>query len=163
MDPSSGAELIRQIDSHLPPSPGLTFWWLGQHSVVLRIGGTVVYIDPYLAPGPARRTPPAFSGEQVTNAHLVLCSHDHSDHIDPVAIPAIAQASPGAVFIAPKPAAGRMLSLGVPASRLLGLDDGEQMDVAGVNLTGIKAAHEFFDNPQEPRTREFLARVRAWA
>ncbi len=25
------------------------------------------------------------------------------------------------------------------------------------------AAHDFFDNPQEPRTREFLARVRAWA
>lgn len=24
-------------------------------------------------------------------------------------------------------------------------------------------AHQFFDDPQQPRTREFLARVRAWA
>jgi L-ascorbate metabolism protein UlaG (beta-lactamase superfamily) len=33
----------------------------------------------------------------------------------------------------------------VPAQRLLCLDDGDSEDVAGVKITGIKAAHEFFD------------------
>lgn len=145
MQASTGSALISQVSAHVPPASGLTFWWLGQHSVVLKLGGRVVYIDPYLAQDPARRTPPLIRGDQVTHADLVLCSHDHSDHIDPEAIPLIAAASPQAVFVAPKPTRERMLGLGVPAQRLMGLDDGESTEVAGLRVTGIRAAHEFFD------------------
>ncbi len=145
MHATAGDALIRQISTYLPPAHGLTFWWLGQHSVVLKLGGRVLYFDPYLAPSPARRTPPLLLGEQVTNADLVLCSHDHSDHIDPEAITPIAATTAPVVFVAPRPARERMLSLGVPAQRLLCLDDGDSEDVAGVKITGIKAAHEFFD------------------
>lgn len=41
------------------------------------------------------------------------------------------------------------------ADRVCFLADGVVMEQA--------EAHTFFDDPQQPRTREFLARVRAWA
>ncbi len=140
-----GAELIRTVSEHTPPAGGLSFWWLGQHSVILKLAGRVFYLDPYLSPSPARQVPPLLTPEEVTNADWVLCSHDHADHIDPDAIPGIAQASPHAHFVAPRPAHERMLSLGVDSRHLVGLDDGEVFGEAGLKLTGVKAAHEFFD------------------
>src|SRR5437763_1850557 len=92
----SGRELIAEIQgTETAPGAG-AFWWLGQHSFVVKLGGTTIYIDPYLEPNPARQTPPLFVPEEVTNADLVLCTHDHGDHIDPYALEGIVRASPGA-------------------------------------------------------------------
>src|SRR5438270_7881296 len=96
----SGEALVRDVEAAAPGEGRAAFWWLGQHSFILKLKGTVLYIDPYLEPSPARQTPPLLSPEEVTNAEVVLCTHDHGDHIDPYALPGIARASAGAVFIA---------------------------------------------------------------
>ena len=124
---------------------GAAFWWMGQHSFILKAAGRVIYIDPYLGENAARQTPPLLKPEQVTNANWVLCTHDHSDHIDPEAIPGIAAASPGARFVAPRPHAARMRSLSVPEDRLRTLDADEVLEEEGLRVTAIKAKHEFFD------------------
>lgn len=113
--------------------------------MVVKLGGKVLWIDPYLADNPRRQVPPLCAPEDVTNADFVLCTHDHSDHIDPTAIPGIAAASPQATFIAPRPHRERMASLGVPADRFQGLGDGEVLETDRLRITGIKAQHEFFD------------------
>jgi L-ascorbate 6-phosphate lactonase len=141
----TGPQLIADISAHTPPPGGLTFWWLGQLSVVVKLAGKVLWIDPYLADNPRRQVPPLCAPEDVTNADFVLCTHDHSDHIDPTAIPHIAAASPQATFIAPRPHRERMASLGVPAERFQALDDGEVLESEGLRITGVKAQHEFFD------------------
>jgi len=143
-----GRRLLSQVTTHTPPAGGLTFWWLGQHSVILKMGATVVFVDPYLSPDEQRQVPALFAPEDVTNADWVLCSHDHGDHLDPYAIEGIVKASPQARFIVPRPAMGRMASLGVPANRLVGIDAGETTQGLGLAITGIKAAHEFFDHVQ---------------
>jgi L-ascorbate 6-phosphate lactonase len=140
-----GTELLNDI-ARARTEPGqAAFWWLGQHSFILKGGETVVYIDPYLSPSPARQTPPLLTPEQVTNAELVLCTHDHGDHIDPGAIPGIAAASPRARFVAPRTAVERMQSLGVSPDRLLPLTDGETAESRGARVTAIKSRHESFD------------------
>jgi len=141
----SGAELIAAVNTALVPHGSGRFWWLGQHSFIVKLGETRIYIDPYLDPNPARLTPPLFSPDGVTNADLVLCTHDHIDHIDPFAIPGIAQASPNAVFVAPRPHRQRMLDLGVPEERLRLLNAGEALTFRDLTVTAIKAKHEFFD------------------
>jgi L-ascorbate 6-phosphate lactonase len=140
----TGSQLIADISAHQPPPGGVSFWWLGQLSVVVKLAGRVLWIDPYLAPSARRLVPPLCAPEDVTNADLILCTHDHSDHIDPTAIPGIAAASLQATFIAPRPHRGRMASLGVPEKRFRGLDDEEVLEVAGLRITGVKAQHEFF-------------------
>lgn len=153
----SGTALITAVnEATMPPRSG-RFWWLGQHSFIVKLGETRIYIDPYLDPNPARQTPPLFTPEQVTNADLVLCTHDHIDHIDPFALPGIAQASPGAVFVAPRPHRQRMLSLGVPEGRLRLLNADEELSFRDLSITAIKAKHEFFD--EQPEGFPFLGYV----
>jgi L-ascorbate metabolism protein UlaG (beta-lactamase superfamily) len=142
---ASGQALLKDIAAECPPGQG-AFWWLGQHSFIVKVGQTVIYIDPYLAPSPTRQTPPPLKPEEVTNADLVLCTHDHGDHIDPDALPGIAAASPQALFVSPATTRERMLSLGIPENRHIPVSDGSSFPLpdSGV-LWAIKAKHEFFD------------------
>jgi len=124
------------------------FWWLGQHSFILKIANKTLLIDPYLADVKKRNVPPLFHSTDATSVDLVLCTHDHSDHIDPVAVSGLAKDT-NAQFIAPKAHEERMLSLGVPANRLTLINANEQTNFKDLTITAIKAAHEFFDETPE--------------
>lgn len=121
------------------------FWWLGQHSFIVKIDKNVILIDPYIAPNPEREVPPLFApGDAAGCVTLVACTHDHSDHIDPVAIEGLA-AKTSVKFLAPRAHADRMRSLGVDGNRLHLVDDGESARIGEVVIHGVKAAHEFFE------------------
>ncbi len=119
------------------------FWWLGQHGFILKLGETTVLIDPFLSPLPGRRVAPLLKPEQAAGVRLVLGSHDHADHIDRPAWPALAQASPAALFVAPAPVVpGLRAALGFDEARLRGLRDGDSLSHGGVTVSAIPAAHE---------------------
>jgi L-ascorbate 6-phosphate lactonase len=129
-------------------SKGSAFWWLGQHSFIIKLDKTTLLIDPFLTEMPGRNVPPLFAPEDAKSVQLVCCTHDHLDHICPVAVSGLARAT-SAIFIAPKACKERMLSLGVPESRLVLLNADEVATVADVGVTAVKAAHEFFDQTSE--------------
>jgi L-ascorbate 6-phosphate lactonase len=124
------------------------FWWLGQHSFVIKLGKTILLIDPFLAEMKERKVPPLFEVEDATSVRLVCCTHDHLDHICPTAVSGLAKATT-ATFVAPKACKQRMLELGVPESRLVLLSDGENATIHNVKVNAIKASHEFFDKTPE--------------
>ena len=138
-------ELIRDIDRTETMHGKAAFWWLGQHSFVVKTGGAVIYIDPYLAGNPARRTRAALQPSDVANATICTGSHDHADHIDPDSLPGIAAASPDCKFVVPNPHVERVVDLGCRRESVIGLRPDETAVVAGVTITAVKARHEFFD------------------
>ena len=141
-----GKALFEEVATCEAPA---AFWWLGQHSFVVKLGDVRLLIDPFLSDVEGRRVPPLFAPEDAAGViDLVLCTHDHLDHIDPAAIPGLAQHT-DAPFVAPRAHAERMHSLDVPPERLVGLDDGESAFVAGLDVYAVKAAHEFFDRTPE--------------
>jgi L-ascorbate metabolism protein UlaG (beta-lactamase superfamily) len=74
---------------------------------------------------------------------LVLATHAHTDHLDGKTLRAICAASPSAVLAVP--AACRETAIErVPlaAGRLLTLDAGDRVELAGFEFTAIPAAHE---------------------
>jgi L-ascorbate metabolism protein UlaG (beta-lactamase superfamily) len=144
-EPTGGAALVERIGRQTIPAGAVGVWWLGQSSLVLKAAGTIIYVDPYLAPSERRLTPPAFPPEAVDNADLVLLTHDHSDHIDPVALPPIAVASPGARFVAPRPATGRVAALVGGAGRVIPAAAGEPLSVGAVEIIPVAAKHEEFE------------------
>ena len=77
-----GAELIRDIEAYAGKPGELGLWWLGQHSFVVKLGATVVYLDAFLSPYEGRQVAPLLTPAQAANADLFLGSHDHLDHID---------------------------------------------------------------------------------
>ncbi len=124
------------------------FWWLGQHSFVIKLDGVTILVDPFLTPMPERRVPPLFSPSDATSVRLVCCTHDHLDHLDPTAVSGLASETQ-ATFIASRAHRQRLRSLGVPTNRMLLIDDQLSAETNRLKITGVKAAHEFFDRTDD--------------
>jgi L-ascorbate metabolism protein UlaG (beta-lactamase superfamily) len=95
-----------------PPCP-VQVWRLGGAGIALHTGAGLLYIDPFLAPGSdpgwVRREPPIIS--RLPEAAVVLATHEHDDHADPVALAGLAQ-SPSCVFIGNVPSVERAQAAG---------------------------------------------------
>jgi L-ascorbate 6-phosphate lactonase len=150
----AGKDLIHDIDACDVPAGQLAIWWLGQHSFVIKSGRKVIYIDPFLTPMQTRQVPPPLAPADVTDATVICGTHDHVDHIDRQVWPALAEASPHAVFVVPDLLReGLAGDLGLPADRFAGLDDGQHRKVHDIDIHGIAAAHELLD--QDPESGRF--------
>ena len=144
-----GKALINDINACTVRGGSLALWWLGQHSFAVKVGGKVLYLDPFLSAFDGRQIPPLLAPKEVSNADLVFGSHDHADHIDRGAWPDIAAASPGCRFVVPELVREQVASdLGIPAERFVGSDDGGVADIDGVRITGVASAHEFLDRDE---------------
>ena len=149
--------LIQAFAAERVPAGAVALWWLGQASFTFKsTRGAIVYVDPYLAVGDRRITPAAFAPESVDNADVVLLTHDHSDHVDPKALPGIASASPGARFVAPRPIVGRVAELVGGRDRVIPAvsDEPLRLDVRGesVEIVPVPAAHEQLEPTPEGYT-----------
>ena len=142
----TGTDLIRDIDACRVPAGQCALWWLGQHSFIVKLAETVIYLDAFLSPLKGRQVAPLLTPAQAVHATLFLGSHDHADHIDRPAWPVMAQASPQALFVVPELLRRRVIDdLHLPDARVAGVDLGLSVQVGGVTVSAIPAAHEFLD------------------
>lgn len=142
----TGMELIADINDCELKKGQSALWWLGQHSFIIKLGATIIYVDPFLSPHESRLVPSLLEPQQITHADLVLGSHDHTDHIDRDIWPALAAASPQAKFIVPELLRQQLSNeLQIPIKRLVGLDDNQTCQCGDLQITGIASAHEFLD------------------
>lgn len=132
---------------------GAAVWWLGQAGFLISQGGLRIVIDAYLSdslaekyrgkPFPHQRMmPPPVAPGDLTGIDWLLCTHGHTDHMDPGTIPALLAANPVARVLAPRAEAARAVERGVPPERLTLIDAGEMVDLGGVRCTATPAAHE---------------------
>jgi len=142
----TGRELIKDIDACRLPEGACALWWLGQQSFIVKLAGKVLYFDPFLSPHKKRKIPPLLSPQDVTNADLILGSHDHTDHIDRRIWPILAESSHTAKFVVPALLLDSLArDLKIPANRFIGLDDKRSIKTGGLQISGVAAAHEFLD------------------
>lgn len=133
-------QLARISDIDLAPRQA-ALWWLGQAGFILRGPGMTALVDPFLSEGHDRLVPPAFRPEQAIDVDLIACTHDHIDHLDPVALPLLAAASPRAVIVVPRPVVRRVIELGIDSDRVIGVQPGEPLALPGVTIHPLAAAH----------------------
>ncbi len=131
----------------------LAIWWLGQSGFLVRHGGSLLLLDPYLSDSltqkyaatdkpHTRMTARVIAPEALTGLSVVASSHNHTDHLDADTLGPIFTNNPGAQFVIPE--ANRefvALRLGCEEGWPIGLDDGQIATVAGWTFTGIAAAH----------------------
>jgi L-ascorbate metabolism protein UlaG (beta-lactamase superfamily) len=142
--------LLNDVLSAQPAHGSGAFWWMGQHTFIVKAGGSVIYIDPFFAAWPSRQTPSPLLPSEAKHAEIALVTHGHGDHLDPESLRAMVDASPNALFVCPRTEASRMTDeAGVPAGRLHPINAGEQFDHGGVRITAIKSKHESFDEHPE--------------
>ncbi len=148
----TGTELIETIDRVDAFDDRMAFWWIGQHGFILKLGGKILYLDPFLSDSPQRTVRPLLEAPQIRHADIIIGSHDHGDHIDRKVWPELARASAAATFVAPalicRGGLGQDLQIDEP--RLHPMDDGDTFQAGQVQITALPSAHEQLE--RDPKT-----------
>lgn len=146
-------------------STPLSLAWLGQAGFAIRAGNLRLVIDPYLSDclekkyrgteKPHNRLMLApITPAELSGLDAVLCTHKHSDHMDPEALPQIAAAQTQAQFFVPKAEREHAIRLGLPAARTISIDAGETISLsADCSLRAIPSAHETLETNQRGEYR----------
>jgi len=128
--------------------------WLGQAGFLLQTHSGRWVIDPYLsdylankyrnARYPHQRMMAAPIGaEELVGVDGVLCTHRHSDHMDPDTLPVLAAVNPRCCFVAPAAERDAALRAGIPGDRTIWADAGQTHALGdGAQLHVLPAAHE---------------------
>jgi L-ascorbate metabolism protein UlaG (beta-lactamase superfamily) len=155
----------RWLAAATPAAGTLALAWLGQAGFLLQTAGRTIAIDPYLSDFLARK----YRGREFTHKRLmaaplsvtdiprldlVLCTHRHSDHMDPETLTAIVASHPRCRFVVPAAEADHAAAIGLPAERLLPIDAGGHVPLgAGLAVTAVPAAHEAVERDAAGRCR----------
>ncbi|HEX2627116.1 MAG TPA: MBL fold metallo-hydrolase [Candidatus Limnocylindrales bacterium] len=120
--------------------------FLGHSTVLLDLGGVRVLTDPFLRGrlGPLQRHG-AVPDPASLDVEVVVVSHGHPDHFDPASIEVL----PGAPILVVPRGLGPKATRLVGASRVLELEAGGSVEVAGVRIAGVPARH--WITPGAPR------------
>jgi L-ascorbate metabolism protein UlaG (beta-lactamase superfamily) len=131
----------------------LRFWWLGQAGFAFRSVAGLVLIDPYLSDSLAekyrdavfkhkRMIPVPVAPEEITNCGWYVCTHGHTDHMDPATISALRQAS-DPLFIIPRAEEAKGRQRGIPPGRVILINAAETVRLhPSLAVTAQPSAHE---------------------
>ncbi len=135
------------------PAGAIALAWLGQAGFAIRSSTRRVLIDPYLSDYLAakykdaefphvRMMPPPIAPDELTGIDLVLCSHRHSDHMDPLTLPDLAATNPRCQFVIPRAEWAAAIVAGIAEHRLIPANAGDSLSWTGIAIDVLAAAHE---------------------
>lgn len=134
--------------------PDVSFWWLGQAGFLLRYQGQILAFDPYLSDCLARKYAQSiFKHERLMQTpmpardmkplHWILCTHRHSDHMDPEALPVLLQSNPQCRIVGPAAESDHLEKNGLDRDRFVPVREGDQVKLSSsVSVEVIASAHE---------------------
>ncbi len=139
--------LSREIQAAVAPDASVCLWWLGQAGFAFKTpAGQIVYADPYLSDaverlhGFKRLSLAPIAAEEVS-ADLVVLTHEHTDHLDPDALPVIARRNPRCRFAGPVGCTEGLQQAGVAPQQRSLLEPGRAHDLGGVVVHAVAADH----------------------
>jgi L-ascorbate metabolism protein UlaG (beta-lactamase superfamily) len=136
----------------VPGTLGLA--WLGQAGFALRSPDCRMFIDPYLSDSlgekyrgtefPHNRIMAIpIRADELNDLDWVLCSHKHSDHMDPGTLPLLARNNPKCQFVVPRAEQTAARAAGVAHQRMAAINAGDTVSLCGnKTVTAIASAHE---------------------
>jgi L-ascorbate metabolism protein UlaG (beta-lactamase superfamily) len=134
-------------------STGLSFWWLGQAGFAFQYADTRIMIDPYLSNSLAdkyegsefphiRMAPPPVRPEEINKLDFVLCTHRHSDHMDPGTLPVLAKNNRDCLFIIPRSEQKAAIERGIPLTQIRPINADESIQLTSkIRVHAIPSAH----------------------
>lgn len=163
----SAPPLLRRLPFAGTPLPGafprpaaadagdVTLWWLGQAGFAVRHGDRLLLIDPYLSESLAekyrgrlfphtRMHPSPVGPEELRGVTDVLCTHAHTDHMDPWTIHGLLRYNEPR-FVVPLAERERAHERGVPAGHTTCARAGDPIDLDGITIGPVPAAHEHLE------------------
>jgi len=99
--------------------------WYGQAGFRLASGESVILIDPFLTDRPDRRYPPPAAAADFADVTVVLCTHEHVDHMDLPFLREFCEVNRAARIVLPAPVAALAAEGGLDPDRLVPASPGE--------------------------------------
>lgn len=168
--------LLQEIQRAADDTDTASVWWLGQSGFLVQWQRRYLLFDPYLSDSLTRKyastdkphvrmTRRVVEPERLDFIDVVTSSHNHTDHLDAATLLPLKQANPALEIVVP--AANQEFAaerLQVPPERLVPIDVGEKVDLAGFELHAVPAAHELVDRDERGRCQYvgFVARFGPW-
>ena len=115
--------------------------WYGQSGFRLEAGDSRILIDPFLSDRPDRRYPPPASAADFADVTVVLCTHEHADHLDLPFLREFCAVNSAAKIVVPGPVVEVAAKAGVDPTRLVGAVPGEMLRDADVTVHPVPAMH----------------------
>ena len=143
---------MNDIDSERAgPSASLT--WYGQAGFRLAAGNSRVLVDPFLTGRPDRRYEPPAAAADFADVTLVLCTHEHVDHLDLPFLRDFCAVNSAARVVVPLPVVEVAAAGGIDRARLVGAVPGEELHDRDVTVHPVPALHGI--GGDEPVVYEF--------
>jgi L-ascorbate 6-phosphate lactonase len=136
-------DLLDQIDRAVVHPGQIALWHTGGAGYVFKTPRATVYIDPFTGPSQQpekweRGLAPPFVAAHVKRCDLILSTHEHFDHCDPVALADLLGATK-APFAGPNSSIELARGFGWPDDRLRTLGHGDRLELAGITVTTVKS------------------------
>ena len=120
---------------------GLAITWYGQAGLRIVSGLDQVLVDPFLSDRDDRAYPPPVQASALVETELVLCTHEHEDHLDLPFLKELFAAGARPFVVVPAPVRSQVLEAGLPADRVLGAEVGVVLREGGVVVHPVAALH----------------------
>jgi L-ascorbate metabolism protein UlaG (beta-lactamase superfamily) len=114
--------------------------WLGQAGFRIELDDTVVVVDPWLSSHEDRLIPAAPLELAADGVDVLLITHEHLDHLDLRFLPSFLDRAPDAPIVMPRAIAPLVEGV-VPEPRLVLVDPGDAIEVAGLEIRVTPATH----------------------
>ncbi len=127
--------------------------WYGQAGFRLAAGDSRVLIDPFLTDRPDRRYRPPAAARDFADITLVLCTHEHVDHLDLPFLREFCTVNRAATIVVPAPVVEIATAGGIDRARLTGAVPGVELRDRDVTVHPVPALHGI--GGDEPVVYEF--------
>jgi L-ascorbate 6-phosphate lactonase len=145
----SSTELKKEIEELEVPKQTMALWYLGNTTFILKTSAnTVACLDPYLSdfcaskydkkPTPKSRLLPLFLEPHDLTAEVILLTHSHCDHTDPLTLKNLEK--PGErLFIAPFQCIPILQSIEIPSYSVQLIHPGQTLTLKDLTITATFA------------------------
>lgn len=122
----------------------LKLTWIGQGGFIFYLGDKTLCVDPYLSNSVAhvdgfqRMVPAPFRPEDL-RVDMIICTHDHMDHLDEETIKYTDFSR--ILYAGPDSCLKHYRAIGIPEQRLINLNRGESVALGDAVVYGVYAAH----------------------
>ncbi len=135
------------------PGRSASLTWYGQSGFRLAAGDSRVLNDPFLTDRSDRRYQPPAAAPDFTDITLLLCTHEHVDHLDLPFLREFCAVNSTATIVVPAPVVELAVSSGGDRSRRTGAAPGEELRDRDVTVRPVPALHGI--GGDEPVVYEF--------
>ncbi len=119
--------------------------WMSQGSFLFETEGQRILVDPYMSDfletkGLKRMVEYPLAFEEL-KPDMLVCTHDHLDHLDPETVERIGKMYPECVMTGPVSCCDHFSELGISKERQIKMTRFETFDFKGIKITPVFAKH----------------------